>query len=128
MWKIENIPDDATLFRRVPGPLIIDGEVGPAAFQNHPGTESISSNWSHYADADETRNQVRNYGKNPKDYGVVKMLVSDIKQKITVQQTVDHAPDEPNGNRAHTHVTGRKKKKAQEEFVAIAPLCLHPEI
>ena len=127
MWDIEEIPDDATLYRRVPGHLIIDGEVGSDAFQNTSNTTQMSTNWSLYATAEETREQVTAFGKDPKTYGVVAMSVADVKRKIiTAPQTIDHCPDEALRNRAHTHVTGRKKKATQEEFVEIAPLCLHP--
>ncbi len=138
MWEIENIPDECTIFRRVPNSKIIDGEVAPDAFLNSKDvegkkTDSMSTNWEKYADALVTRNAVALDGLNPLEFGVVKMCVADIKQKVLPSQSVDHnplkhTPDNPRNNRAHTHVNGQKRLPTQELFKSIAELCLAPEI
>ena len=83
MWDKEEITENATLFRRVPNKLI-DGEVvAPGAFcngKNEAGenTNSMSSNWARYATALQTRDQVTK--QDPREYGVVEMVVSEIKR------------------------------------------------
>lgn len=106
-WPIEEIPDDDSLYMRIHKNNIgEDGQPNPGAFRDHEG--GMSTNWSKYSTAEDTRNQA----KNPSVNGVVKCKAGTVRSISTLH--VLHTPEV--NNRAHTDVVGEKTPQVRVEL------------
>ncbi len=107
-WQSENIPDEHFLYMRVHKGYFHPKHIpfAPAAFKDHGG--AMSTDWSYYSTPTETRKRVERFGKLSQNYAVIRMPVSDV--RAIENQIVEHTPDIPNQNRAHTDVIGKKEE------------------
>jgi hypothetical protein len=114
-YPVEDIPDKDSLFLRVHRSIVKDGgSPMPVAYEEHDG--GMSTNWSKYATAASTREQVakminRKTGlpRNPADYGILQFNVGQVRQ--IPKLAVLHAPQAD--NQAHTDVTGTNDAQAR---------------
>jgi hypothetical protein len=102
-WPIEYIPDQASLFYRVPvSHLRPDRKPAPGNFRESGG--SISTDWENYSTAAETRARPG----RPERFAVIRLSVGGVRE--IEELTVSHSPVQPTGdsagNRAHTDVLG----------------------
>lgn len=136
-WTVEEIQNDDTLFMRVHKNLFDPtGEVLPSAFRNHgdPSDSSrepgMSTDWQKYSSAEDCRARVRVVGKDPDNYGVVRLPVGPIRQipEQRVAHTPIFEPDSvpPSVNRAHTDVFGDKDEEARLTLLQISRIVLSP--
>jgi hypothetical protein len=96
-WTVEEIPDPDMLYMRVQRRWFgTDGELDLGCFRNQPDeqTGAMSTDWSKYSTAGETRQRTR----SPRDNAVIELRAGDIRQ--IPNQRVEHSPTED--NRAHT--------------------------
>ena len=110
MWPVEKIPDVDNLFMRIHRNLIRDGEPMPGAFRDNEG--GMSTDWSKYATADQTRSGGR---QDAELYGVIKMQVGGVRSIKPL--TVAHAPLD--SNQAHTDVFGEKDTEVRLKLCRI---------
>lgn len=117
-WEAENVPNEDFLYMRVHKGFFHPRHIpfAPAIFKNNG--EGMSTDWSKYSTPNDTRNRVKQFGKMPENYAVIEMLVADVKS--IENQTVEHTPDIPNLNRAHTDVFGEKDEEVRLKFSRIA--------
>ncbi len=107
-WPKEHIPDEDTLYMRIHRTWFDeDNKIIPKAFQNHGG--GMSTNWSKYSTAEQTRDEVAMYGKNPEDNAVGAFIVGNVRE--IPRQSVEHTPTPD--NRAHTDVPGEKDNEVR---------------
>ncbi|MEJ7684312.1 MAG: hypothetical protein WKG06_41975 [Segetibacter sp.] len=85
----------------------------PIAFRNHEG--GMSTDWANYSTPKETQERVKLYGKFPENYGVINMVVADVR-KIEGQQVIHKPLPE---NYSHTDVEGEKTDKVRLLFLRI---------
>lgn len=102
-WIIEDIPDQDSLFYRVPvGWLRRDMKVAPGVFSENKG--SISTDWEKYSTAVETRSR---QGR-PERFAVLRMIVGKVRE--IEGMTVSHEPiqgvESQRDNQAHTSIYG----------------------
>lgn len=114
-WQPENIPDEDFLYMRVHKNWFQPKQNITGLFKNHG--DGMSTDWAYYSTPQETRNRVKQFGKNPEDFAVIKMLVANVKN--IEGQTVTHTPDIPNNNRSHTDVFGEKDVEVRLKFSRI---------
>ena len=107
----EAIPDSDKLFQRVHKAHFRHGKLALSMVFNNHG-EGMSTDWSKYSSARKTKENAIIYGKNPENYGVIKMNVGVV--KAIKQQTVKHTPKPE--NRAHTDVIGPKDQEIRLRF------------
>jgi hypothetical protein len=108
-WIIEDIPDQDSLFYRVPiGWLRSDLKVAPGVFKENKG--SISTDWEKYSTAVETRSR---QGR-PERFAALRMVVSKVKE--IEELSVSHEPIQGIGgqsdNQAHTSIYGLESQIA----------------
>ena len=98
-FVVEDIPTNATLFRKIHRSHFPGGKVSSAAFRD----ERMSVNWEKYKSAEDSA--------DANSAAVVALFAEDCRQ---LAQTVEHTPigpAEPLGpNQAHTEVCGRKNE------------------
>jgi hypothetical protein len=116
MWQAEFIPDGHDLFMRVHRQWTKNGIPMPGAFQNRDG--GMSTDWSQYSTAEQTRSR----GRTPADNGVVKISVGSVRGLPS--QRVEHTPEL--NNRAHTDVFGEKDEEVRLKFVRICSWVINP--
>jgi hypothetical protein len=102
-WIVEDIPDQDSLFYRVPvGWLQRDMKVAPGVFKENKG--SISTDWEKYSTAAETRSRQG----GPERFAVLRMIVGKVKEIEYL--TVSHSPiqgvEGQRDNRAHACIYG----------------------
>jgi len=119
-FPVEEIPDEDTLFMRIHYRILGKKGLHPGVFINH--NNEMSTNWSHYADAEVTKMQANLYDKNPDDYGVIDMNVGNVRN--IDGQTVIHNPIPK--DRAHTDVVGKKTEKARLDFYELSSWVIPP--
>lgn len=122
-WKVEKIPIDAVLYCFIHKEALNHSTRKPVerAFRNTPfiGGTDLSSDWSKYSTPDETRNRVGSQQKpngsfkNPADYYVIRLLVSQILTELPTQN-IEHNPLPT--NRAHTKILGEKDVEVRLKF------------
>lgn len=117
-WQSENIPNEDFLYIRVHKGYFVPKYIpfAPGAFKDQGG--GMSTDWSKYSTPNETRNRVKQFGKLPENYAVIEMLVADV--RAIENQIVEHTPDIPNLNRAHTDIFGEKDEEVRLKFSRIA--------
>ena len=119
-WKIEEIPDDHTLYMRVHRNDVKDGRPIPGVFKNRPNPgdsdapRAMSTDWCSYSTAQQT--QARGRRSLPSDNGVIALGVAGVRRLY--QQQVQHTPwfqdpedEEVPNNQAHTDVIGPKSPR-----------------
>lgn len=107
-WPKEDIPDEDTLYMRIHSMWFDeDGKIIPKAFQNHGS--GMSTNWSKYATAEQTQDEVARYGKNPEDNAVGAFVVGNVRE--IPEQSVEYTPMPD--NRAHTDVLDEKDNEVR---------------
>lgn len=128
IWSAEEIPDQDLLFVRVHRMwLRKSGGVSPGFFKNRPDerTGAMSTDWSKYSSAEETRLRAR----KPEDNAVGRLLVAEV--RAIPDQIVVHTPiqNDPHlaDNRSHTDVKGPKEEtdlEIQDRFASICAIVL----
>lgn len=113
MWDSEIIPDEDILYYRIHKNFIVEGELSPGVFRNG-GQAAMSTDWSKYSSAEETKNRVRDNNKDPDNYGVVEFSTGQVRG---IPQEVTHTPSR--NNQAHTSVSGEKSPEARLKFMEI---------
>ena len=114
-WAVEEIPDKDALFMRVHKTWFKTGAgISLKAFQNRAG--GMSTDWSRYSTAHETRERAR----RPGDNAVVQMITGEVRQ--VPGQHVQHSPVP--ANRAHTDVRGEKDEQARVLLGRLAAVVL----
>lgn len=107
LWPIEGIPDEASLFYRVPVTwLRPDARPFPGIFRENKG--SISTDWDRYSAAAETRAR---QGR-PERFAIMKLHAGGVRGITGL--TILHAPTQnvsilPD-NRAHTDIFGLEQQ------------------
>lgn len=103
-WPIEEIPDQDSLFYRVPVAWLrpADLNIIPGVFRENKG--SISTDWDKYSTAAETRSRQG----GPERFAVLKMIVGRVRE--ISELTVLHEPiqnvEGQSDNRAHSSIYG----------------------
>lgn len=101
-WEVEEIPEDAKLFYRIPLAHVDTDSKAPLPHAFRVNQDSMSTDWNKYCTPSETLNRF----EDGKKRFVVSLEVNKIK-KIPFQR-IQHSPilktDESLGNRAHTDV------------------------
>ena len=103
----ESIPNSDYLYMRIHKNNYRDDEILPVCFKNNDG--GMSTDWSKYSTPKQTQNRVSNYGRDPKNYGVVNLHVDSVRK--VKDQIVDHTPDDD--NQSHTDVLGEKPEEVR---------------
>ena len=115
----EHIPDSDLLYMRAHKTWFNKkGQLTPGVFQNRGEGPSagMSTNWSKYATAEETRNAHREPAKN----AVIALVTGDVRR--LPGQTVQHTP-QPN-NYAHTDVFGEKTEEVRVRLLRMCTFVL----
>lgn len=116
-WPVEEIPGHHKLYMRVHRNNVVGRELTPVALRDHAppegGRPGMSTEWCRYSTPEATRSR---YGR-PENYGVVAMLVEEVRSIPGV--SVEHSPLPD--NRAHSDVFGDKKD--QEIRVRLTRAC-----
>lgn len=107
-WPIESIPDADLLFMRIHRNNIVEGKpvVGVFINRGEGAQEGMSTDWSKYSTAEQTRLRAQNPAWKG---GVIQMVVGDVRK--LPRQTVEHSPLPD--NRSHTNVKGPKKESVE---------------
>ena len=119
-WKVETIPDNHFVYRRIPDKLFKEGHISPSAFNNQG--DGMSVDWQKYSTPEKTRNIVSNQKKDPLEFGVAK--IKAVKIREIEEQTLNHAPSKR--NRAHSTVFGAKNVKIRRRFQQCAIMVIKP--
>lgn len=100
-WKIEEIPDEDLLYRRVHRNLVAFSEPAYSViFKVSP--PGMSTDWSKFSTPTETRN--RALSSNPEDKGVISLQTGEVRAVDSL--SVNYTPTKE--NKAHTTVIGEK--------------------
>jgi len=122
-WQSEDIPSDDLLYMRIHKGWWSRKKqrFGIDAFRNSgEGAQAgMSTNWSKYASAEETRDQATS---RPEENYVVAMRVSDV--RAVAGLTVKHAPLPD--DRAHADVIGEKTLEVKEALRQICKIVVEP--
>ena len=114
MYKVEEIPDEGTVYIRVhKNNIKKDGTAAPRAFHNTPsGGAGLSSNWSKYSSPERCLQSA----SQPEDnYGVVELGVGNIRSNsVQPPQEVKHTPV-PH-NQSHSTIFGEKSERTRVEL------------
>jgi hypothetical protein len=101
-WPVDPIPDDASLFYRVPVAWRPDLKPAPGVFRENKG--SMSTDWEKYSTAEATRAR---QGR-PERFAVLRLVAGGIRDVRGMR--VEHSPIQNRegipDNRAHTDVMG----------------------
>jgi hypothetical protein len=107
-WSIEPIPDEDPLYRRVHANLFPSAnscdDIPPGAFHD---TDGISTDWSKYSTAAESRNRAAAPAKN----AVIQLTAGDVRSFKSLR--VDHEPED--GNRSHSCIRGLKACRREDQ-------------
>ena len=109
----EDIPNKDVLYRWVKKDQVDGDLVFPTTFIDVG--KGMSTDWSKYSTAEETKNRVASWGNNQKEYGVISFVAGEVR-KIE-NQNVEHTPTKK--NRAHSDIKGEKTTKARVLFSRI---------
>jgi hypothetical protein len=142
-FEKETIPDDATLYCFV-HKANVDYKRGnvprAAAFQNTPKEgDNLSSDWSKYSSAEETRARVgkqfkfnSEIFKNPDDFCVLQMNVGILRSE-DYKQKIEHDPifNDPEivgtpNNQAHSIIIGEKDEEVRLKMQSICSWVIEP--
>ena len=108
-FVIEEIPDSATLFRRIHEAHLVGGRVSSAAYND----SRLSVNWENYSDVQKA------VGAKT---AAVTALVAGVCRSIG--QTVEHTPVEATpeieSNQAHAEICGHKTKPIKQRLRDLA--------
>ena len=108
-WSPEFIPDQDVLYLAVPNLYLkVDNtHISKSCFK--PKGEGLSTNWSKYATAQETRDQ----RSIPGNFGVLQMGVGAVRN-VTHNDPlkVEHKPDPSRNNRAHSEIMGLRTTRS----------------
>lgn len=131
--QIEQIPDNALLYRRIHHNLMKrNGQVARAAFDLHPqyGETSLSVDWAEHATPEETRGRD---GRDPRCFGVVSLLAAKVRNlgEGLPELSVRHDPilNDPKleDNYAHSLIEGDLNLAVRTEVRDSCTWRLHPE-
>lgn len=122
-FQSEDLPEDATLYMRIHKNMrsAKKQRFGVDAFRDSgEGAQAgMSTNWSKYASAEDTRNQATS--RSDENY-VIQMKVRDV---LTIPGlAVKHTPLP--GNRAHVDVIGDKTLEVKDALRRICEVVLRP--
>jgi hypothetical protein len=104
-WPKENIPNPDRLFYRVHAGQLVDGALHAGIFREQG--DSMSADWEKYS----TPQQSRSRAAQPTRNGIIALVAGDVRG---VGMTVEHTPDEPRNNRAHSSIGGLGADKAKK--------------
>jgi len=115
-WPVEEIPDNARLFRRVHSNFL-RGQAGFDESYIPPGAirktdAGLSTDWSKYS----TPKQTRFRAPKPEANGVISLPVGPVRREAS--QTVEHDPVPD--NQSHSLVVGKKDEETRVLLLRLA--------
>jgi hypothetical protein len=114
-WQIEDIPDSDSLYYRVSvGWLGTDLKIAPGLFRENRG--SISTDWSKYSTAAQTRSR---QGR-PEKYAVIKMVAGQVREidELSVIHSPVQGVEGIANNQAHADIFGLLPKETDRPDLA----------
>ncbi len=111
-WEPEQIPDAGALYMRVHKMWVKNGELMPGVFQDRG--RGMSTDWNKYSTPEATRGRA----KAPRDNGVIELNAGSVRAIDAL--VVEHEPDIPRMNRAHTEVLGVKDTEVRLRLRRVA--------